>query len=126
MTSHVRGIWRLLRRLPSLLRFAVYYAGQLVVANAVVAWEVLTPGSSIQPGTALVPLRSTTEGQVALLAALVSLTPGTLVLQASMDPPVLDVHGLYVPEAADLRAEVEELERRMLTALGEQPGRRRG
>lgn len=111
-----------LRRTVRLTGFAGYYLWQLVVANAVVVREVLTPRPRIEPGIVELPLRARRERDVVLLAGLISLTPGTLVLSMS-DPPdpggpaVLHVHGLHAGDPEQFRRSLRELEDRMLAAL---------
>ncbi len=56
-----------------------------------------------------------------MLASLITLTPGTLTLGTSTDAEqgrrVLYVHGMYHPDANALRADLADLEQRMLTAI---------
>jgi multicomponent Na+:H+ antiporter subunit E len=102
--------------------FVCYYLWEVVVANAVVARELVTPGLQIEPGIVELRLRSRRQRDVVLLAGLISLTPGTLVLRISdpgdrADPPVLYVHGLHARDPEVFRRSLTELEDRMLAAL---------
>jgi multicomponent Na+:H+ antiporter subunit E len=106
-----------LRQAGRLLGFAAYFGRELSVANAQVVWDVLTPRSRLNPGIAAVPLRSRTDAEVTLLANLVTLTPGTLTLAISRDPAVLYVHGMYAPDVDAFRAQLTEMETRMLRAV---------
>jgi multicomponent Na+:H+ antiporter subunit E len=110
-----------LRQTARLLAFAGYFGRELLVANAQVVWDVLTPRSRLQPGIAAVPLRSRTDAEVTLLANLVTLTPGTLSLAISRDPPVLYVHGMYAGDPEAFRAQLTEMEARMLGAIRVDP-----
>jgi multicomponent Na+:H+ antiporter subunit E len=105
------------RQLGRLLVFAGYFARALVVANAQVVWDVLTPRSRLAPGIAALPLLSRSDLEVTLIANLVTLTPGTLSLAVQRDPPVLYVHGMYAEDPDEFRRELGEMERRMLDAV---------
>jgi multicomponent Na+:H+ antiporter subunit E len=100
-----------------LLTFVLWYAGQLVVANISVARHVLSPRLQVVPGIARIPLRCRKESHLALLTGLVTLTPGTLVLDVGGSPAVMFVHGLHAPDPEVLRRQVQDLEERMLIVL---------
>jgi multicomponent Na+:H+ antiporter subunit E len=101
-----------------LLAFALYYAGVLVRANVVVAREVVAPRSRLAPGVVTVPLRSRGWFEIASFSNLISLTPGTLTVGVQADPPLLVVHGMHAADRERFRAELLDLEHRMLVALG--------
>jgi multicomponent Na+:H+ antiporter subunit E len=82
----------------------------IVVANALVAWEVVTPTHYMRPGIVGIPLRCTSNAQVTLLAILISLTPGTLFLDVSRDRKTVYVHGLHVKTPESFRERIEKLE----------------
>ncbi|HWG97750.1 MAG TPA: Na+/H+ antiporter subunit E [Pilimelia sp.] len=109
----MRGV----RRAGRLLRFAGYFGGRLVVANLVVAREILTPGSGLAPGIVDLPLRCRTPVETALLANLISLTPGTLTVAITGDPPTLYVHGMHAADPALFRRQLQEMEDRLLAAV---------
>ena len=105
------------------LRFAGWFALKLVEANAVVAWEILTPRNRINEGVVAVPLHGCSDGLTTLVASCVSLTPGTLVLDVDRDPLVLYVHVLHLRTIAEVRAEVQTLERLAIRAFGTEVAR---
>ena len=105
------------------LHFAGWFALKLVEANAVVAWEVLTPRNRINEGVVAVPLHGSSDGLTTLVASCVSLTPGTLVLDVDRDPLVLYVHVLHLRTIAEVRAEVQTLERLAIRAFGTEEAR---
>ncbi|QOC91068.1 Na+/H+ antiporter subunit E [Micromonospora craniellae] len=104
-------------RLGRILRFTGYFAVRLVQANLAVAWEILTPGSRLEPAVVRVPLRAGTDVEVAAVALAVSLTPGTLTLAIRREPATLWVHGVYAADPVAFRREVTELEWRVLAAI---------
>jgi multicomponent Na+:H+ antiporter subunit E len=110
-------VYRVARRIVRLGWFVLWYLWELVKANAYVAWEVITPGTSIRPGIIACPIRARSELEITLLANLITMTPGTLTLDLSPDEHVLYVHGLHVRDPDHLRAQVWTLERRLLAVL---------
>lgn len=105
---------RIVVRIGRAFALLVVFIRDLVVANAVVAWEVLTPRHYMRPGIIGVPLRVRSEMEITLLANLISLTPGTLSLELSEDRTILYVHGLHVRSPEHLRATVWRLETRVM------------
>lgn len=103
-----------------LLIFLGYFAAKLVEANAVVAWEVLTPSNAgVREGVVAVPVTGASDAVVTVLANAISLTPGTLTLDVRRDPTVLFVHVLHLKSIEATRAEVHRLETLVLRALGD-------
>lgn len=104
-------------RTGRILRFAGYFAVRLAEANLAVAREILTPGSGLRPAVVRVPLRGVTDREIAALALVVSLAPGTLALAVRRDPSALFVHGMYAADPVAFRRQIAELERHLLAAL---------
>lgn len=113
MSSVLAGV----RRAGQLVAFLGYAFREMVVATGEVAWDALTPTNRLQPGVVEVPLRCRTPLEITTLANLITLTPGTLVLAITHDPPTLYVHGMYAPEADAFRARLVAMEDRVLHAL---------
>jgi multicomponent Na+:H+ antiporter subunit E len=105
------------RRAGRLLAFAVWLARELVVANAQVAWDVVTPRDRVEAGIVELRLRSRTDAEIAAIANLVSLTPGTLTLAIRREPATIWVHGMYAPDAESFRRRLRRMEDHTLQAL---------
>lgn len=110
------------------LVFAAWYAGALVTSSRAVLHDLVTPGDQARSGIARVRTSCRTDAEVSLLAALITLTPGTLTLGTRREPGpdgaampdgrrVLYVHGLYADDADALRAEIHDMEARLLHAM---------
>ncbi|AOT62171.1 MULTISPECIES: Na+/H+ antiporter subunit E [Streptomyces] len=97
--------------------FLLYYGRYFLHANAVVAWEIVSPGSRLAPVITRLPLRSRTPWEIAALAHLVSLAPGTLVLEARTAPPELLVHGMHAEDPRRFLATLRDLEDRLLAVV---------
>ncbi|HSP76651.1 MAG TPA: Na+/H+ antiporter subunit E [Cryobacterium sp.] len=113
------------------LRFLVFwawFAKELVVANGNVLYDNLTPGQNSTTGIARFPTRCRTDAEITLLAALITLTPGTLTIGTTVTDSttegrektgtrVLFVHGMYHATAEELRSVLSDTETRMLSAV---------
>lgn len=108
------------------LVFWCWYAWALVTSSEAVIKDLVTPGDQARSGIARVRSNCRTDAEVTLLSALITLTPGTLTLgtrragEEDGDPDarrLLYVHGLYAEDADALRAEIHDMERRMLHAM---------
>ena len=117
MTMQMSGPRRALLRTWRLVRFVEFYTVQFLRANLEVFWEIVRRRPRAEPAVVAVPLASRSRLEIIALANLLTLTPGTLVLEISLDPPTLYVHGMFVHDREAFVAEVQGLETRMLLAL---------
>lgn len=113
----VPALYRYPKRLPEIIHFSLYFSKELLVANWRVAMDIVTRPWYMQPGVIGIPLAAKTEFEIALVANLISLTPGTLSLDISQDNKTLFVHAMFLEDEQTLRAELSELEQRILQIL---------
>ena len=103
----------MMRRLTQPLRIVRYllvFLRELLIANARVAWEVMTPGLTLKPAIVRVPTRTRTPWERTVLANTISMTPGTLTLVVDEVSGDLYVHSLYVDDRESFRASIKVLE----------------
>jgi multicomponent Na+:H+ antiporter subunit E len=101
-----------LLRLPG---FLFFFVKELVLANLKVAAAVIAPAGRLRPAIVAVPLALDRDAEIALLANLITLTPGTLSLDVSPDRRTLYVHAMATTSPDHLRREIREgFERRIL------------
>lgn len=106
------------KKIPRVIRFFFYFLWEMVLANLKVTWDILTPKDHMQPGIVAVPLAAKTDLEIALLANLITLTPGTLSLEVSEDKKILYVHGLYIEDPEAFRREIKDgFEKKLLEIL---------
>lgn len=100
--------------------FLFWFLWALIVTNVAVAKEVLLPSSrsEIHPAVVACYLRTESGRLATLVANAITLTPGTLTIDARGRPAVLYVHVLSFESIEATRAEVEDLERRIVMAFG--------
>lgn len=99
------GEWRKLGQIASLSLLFVY---ELMASAIRVAWVVIQPDikSAIRPAVIAVPLTVKSDAEIALLANLITLTPGTLSVDVSEDRSILYVHALALSSPEALIAEI--------------------
>ncbi len=93
---------------------------EMLRSNAEVAWAILTRGSrGIRSGFVLVPLELRDPNGLAVLAMIVTFTPGTAWAQLSADHRVLLLHVLALQSESDLVAFIKHRYERPLKEIFE-------
>lgn len=106
------------RRIPKFINFIFYFIYELCKANIQVAMDVITPRLSTRPGIVKIPLSAKTNLEIAMLSNVITLTPGTLVLDVSDDKKVLYVHGMFIRNQEEFVRNIKEgFERRIIDIL---------
>ncbi|OFW17992.1 MAG: cation:proton antiporter [Acidobacteria bacterium RIFCSPLOWO2_02_FULL_59_13] len=112
------GSARYFAKLRLALEFFFYFLKELVLANLRVAYDVVTPTHYMRPGVIALPLEARTDAEITMLANLISLTPGTLSLDISVDRKILYIHAMYIHDIEALRCVLKNgMERRVLEML---------
>lgn len=105
-------------KLLAALGFAAFLVYELVLSNLRIAWDVVTPRAHRRPGIVAVPLDAKSDHEITLLSILVTLTPGTLVVDVSDDRGVMYVHSMFVDDPDEERRKIKDgFERRVLELL---------
>jgi len=107
------------RPIPA-LSFLLWFLWALIITNVAVAREVVLPSSTsqIRPAVVACDLRTRSGRLATIVANAITLTPGTMTLDARGRPAVLYVHVLAFESVEATRAEVADLERRIVEAFG--------
>ncbi|QNR21298.1 Na+/H+ antiporter subunit E [Exiguobacterium sp. Helios] len=90
----------------ALIRLFIRFLYELVVANLQVLSIILKPRLDIKPGIFAYETELEHNWQITLLSMLITLTPGTLVVDISDDNKTLYIHALHMPEADDAVASI--------------------
>lgn len=105
-------------RVPKIIAFMFYYLFQMIKANLQVAYDVVTPHYFMRPGIVGLPLDAKTDFEITMLSNMISLTPGTLVVDLSSDRKTMYVHVMYMKSREDfIKTTKGGLERRLLEIL---------
>ncbi|MEV6812635.1 Na+/H+ antiporter subunit E [Micromonospora sp. NPDC051296] len=111
-----------------LLRFALRFLLDLVVASAQIAWLALRVGHTPRSAIIAVQLRVNTDLNLTLTAESLSLVPGSLILEADRSTGTLFIHVINVDSLAEVeqfRRGVLDLEARIIAAIGSADEQRR-
>lgn len=110
-STYFRKVWHI-------VRFALFFARELIESNVRVAYMVIRGAEATRPGIVAFPLDARTDLEITFLANFITFTPGTLSLDVSEDKRTLYIHALYVDDPDALRNSIKQgLERRMLEVL---------
>lgn len=110
-------------RLPVLWRaplFLAWFVLEVVRSSGRVLFDIVTPGSQATPRVVRMEARSRSDAELTLIAALITLTPGTLTLgtRTHGDQRVLLVHSMFHADTRETLADLHDMEDRMLHGLG--------
>jgi multicomponent Na+:H+ antiporter subunit E len=82
-----------------LLKFSVFYSGELVSSNLRVAKDILRGRSHYSDVVGEFDVQLNTSLQIVILLTLITMTPGTVSLAYDVDRSILTVHFMYDDEA---------------------------
>jgi multicomponent Na+:H+ antiporter subunit E len=103
------------------LRFAFVFVWQVIVASAKLLWLALATGPAASSAVIAVPLRSHADLMVTATGHVISLIPGSLVVDVDRTNATLYVHGIDVPDEAAaerLRRSVLATEAELIRIMG--------
>jgi Multisubunit Na+/H+ antiporter, MnhE subunit len=105
---------KIIKKIIVVTEFFFYYLKELIKANLILSYDILTPTNLMKPGIVEIPLDLKTDNEIITLVNLVTMTPGSLSLDISEDKTRLYVHVLYLDDASKFREEVKSgLEKRV-------------
>src|SRR5690606_28889676 len=84
-----------IRRVWSIIKLSLLFLKELWLANIQVFMLVIKPKLDIQPAIFRYPTRLSNDWEITLLSALITLTPGTVVMNVSEDKKMLYVHAIH-------------------------------
>jgi multicomponent K+:H+ antiporter subunit E len=106
-----------LRRADLALSLLGVFLKDIVIANLEVARRILGPESAIRPRFVWVPLGITNPQGVAVFAAMITMTPGTLSVDITPDRRWLLVHAFNIDDEAALVRDVQQRYERPLREI---------
>jgi len=105
-------------KVPRIISFIFYFLYEMIKANVQVAYDVMTPKYFMRPGIVKYPMNAQTELEINLLSMVISLTPGTLILDISEDKKTMYIHVMYLQDPEKFVRDTKiGLERRLLEAI---------
>lgn len=103
-------------KLGKMVSYSIIVIWDIIWANVQVAWIVLTvPNSKLKPAWVVIPLELRQPEAITLLAGTITLTPGTVSADLSVEGNDLLVHVLHTDDVNAVRDEIKtRYERRLL------------
>lgn len=101
-----------------ILALAILFVRELILSAWRVTTLVTSPRMDLKPGIFAYPLKADRDFEIALLANLITLTPGTLSVDVSEDRQFLYIHAIDCSDPAATMREIEMgFERKILEAF---------
>lgn len=101
------------------VRLLGFFLVELTKANLQLSRDVLRPRPDFHPALLALDVPDLRPGEVVLLAAMISLTPGTISVDVERDASTLYVHSIYAGDLEGLRAGLREFADRIVAVRGE-------
>ncbi len=112
------GSGRYFRKVGYTLEFILFFVTEVTIATARIAFEIVTPTHYMNPAIVAIPLDTKSRLETAILASLITLTPGSFSIEISDDERTLYVHTMYLENAESFRKEIKDkFERRVINLL---------
>lgn len=109
---------RYFNRVPKTIGFVLFFLYELIIANIQVAYDVITPKYFFKPGIVKYPLEADSDIEINLLSTIISMTPGTLILDISEDKKSLYIHVMYLKDRDTFVAQIKNgFEKKLLEIL---------
>jgi multicomponent Na+:H+ antiporter subunit E len=109
---------RYFTRVPKTIGFIFFFLYEMIVANIQVAYDVITPKYFFKPGIICYPMEAKTDLEINLLSTVISMTPGTLILDVSEDKKSLFIHVMYLKDKEQFVAQIKKgFEKKLLEIL---------
>jgi multicomponent Na+:H+ antiporter subunit E len=90
-----------LLRVVAVVNLIYIFSRELLLSNIAVLKVILRPKLNIKPGIFAFPTDLEQDWEITMLANLITLTPGTLVVDISPDNRVLYVHAMDIDDAEE-------------------------
>ncbi|WP_088102559.1 Na+/H+ antiporter subunit E [Halalkalibacter urbisdiaboli] len=82
----------------AIVKLILLFLKELILSNITVIKHVLSPKLDIKPGIFALETELKTDWEITLLASLITLTPGTLVVDVSDDQKTLYIHAMNIED----------------------------
>jgi multicomponent Na+:H+ antiporter subunit E len=102
-----------LKRTYHFILFLGFYLWKLIIANLLIAYDILTPRMRFNPGMIELNLAPLSKFGLLLISNLVSMTPGTLSTDLDLERRKLIVHVLYLNRRKETEQEIYEIIKRV-------------
>lgn len=92
----------------AIVRLFFLFIKELLLANVAVIKSVLSPKLTMKPGIFALPTELKSDWEITLLSCLITLTPGTLVIDVSDDKKLLYIHAMDIPDTDEVIKQIKD------------------
>ena len=85
----------------AIIKLVIVFTQELITSSVLVVRQIMQPKLTITPGIFKMETELETDTEVALLSLLLTLTPGSVVMEVTPDGKTLYIHALDIPESSD-------------------------
>ncbi|MEW4568860.1 Na+/H+ antiporter subunit E [Tautonia sp. JC769] len=111
----------LLQRVWSAFKLAWYYSYEMIACNVVMARDVLRPSPELSPAIFALNVPGLGPAGTTLLANLITLTPGSLVIDFDPDGETLYIHTLYARDVDTMKRDYRRFARQVFRLMDREP-----
>lgn len=97
-----------LHKVYAIIKLLFIFIRELFKANIAVTKDVLRPKLNIQPAIFAMPTRLESEWEITILSLLITLTPGTLVMDVSDDNSTIYIHAINTDDIDDIITDIQQ------------------
>ncbi|WP_141433851.1 Na+/H+ antiporter subunit E [Bacillus sp. 03113] len=90
-----------LLRIIAVINLLFIFIRELILSNFAVLKVILKPKLDMKPGIFALQTKLTNDWEITILANLITLTPGTLVVDVSPDNKILYIHAMNIDDITD-------------------------
>src|SRR5690625_376918 len=108
-----------LHRVVSLIHLILIFISEILQSSVVVIKHILSPKINIEPGIFTYKTILTSEWEVTTLALLLTLTPGSVVMELNEEGDILYIHAMDINRyKGDLERSLAKFEKAILEVTG--------
>ena len=108
-----------LHKVVAVLHLLIIFIRELLIANLDVLKTIIRPKLELKPGIFVYETELKSDWQITLLSCLITLTPGTLVLDISDDKKTLYIHALNLSEIPEMQQSIKHSFERLILEVSE-------
>lgn len=91
----------------AILALILLFLKELILSNFAVMKLILQPKLTMKPGIIALPTELTRDWEISTLACLITLTPGTVTVDLSLEGDVLYIHAMDIQDAEEVIAQIK-------------------
>ena len=108
-----------LHKVVAVIRLLGIFIRELLIANLDVFKTIVRPKLELKPGIFTYETELKSDWQITLLSCMITLTPGTLVLDISPDNKTLFIHALNLSEIKEMQQSIKDSFERIILEVSE-------